>query len=355
MPRLLFITAFPPNNRSGGQKYSCNAINDLSKEYSVDLIYFKYKDHVIEKHLPVGLITPFEVRKFDWLLNAGMYPIFSRRFNRYVLAYLKSIALQYDILFFNYSQTAMYSLYIEHPYRIIRCHDIVYQSVVRKNKILVPWVKFCERKILNNANKIFVPSKKDTELLSEIYGINAFFTNEYMAEFKFYETIIKQNQFVFYGVWSRKENLEGLIWFIKKVMPLIKSKLNMQFLIIGGGLDGKILKKYIYQHANFKYLGFVDDPLDIIYKSSAVIAPLFHGAGIKIKVIDAFTTGTPVLGTEITFEGLPCIAGLRYKLTTPQEYAHALYTFCRASSEKKQDFAGQFRYIYDNKHLLEQL
>jgi glycosyltransferase involved in cell wall biosynthesis len=355
MEKLLFISAFPPNNRSGGQKYSCNAIHDLSKEYRIDLVYFKYKDHVIEQYLPVGLITAFEVRKFDWLLNAGMYPLFSRRFNRCVLTYLKHRATQYDVLFFNYSQAAVYALYIEHPYKIIRCHDIVYQSVVRKNKILAPWVKFCERKILNTADKIFVPSEKDAELLGKIYGIDAFFTNEYMSEFKLYETVIQQNQFVFYGVWSRKENLEGLLWFIKNVMPLIKNNLNIQFVIIGGGLDDKLLKKYMYQYVNFKYLGFVDDPLDIIYNSSAVIAPLFHGAGVKIKVIDAFTVGTPVMGTEITFEGLPYIDGLRYKLTTPQEYARGLSTFSSTSSEKKQDFAGQFRYTYDNKHLLEQL
>ena len=33
--------------------------------------------------------------------------------------------------------------------------------------------------------------------------------------------------------------------------------------------------------------------------------PLFQGAGIKVKVIEALACGTPIIGTDIAFEGLP--------------------------------------------------
>ena len=34
-------------------------------------------------------------------------------------------------------------------------------------------------------------------------------------------------------------------------------------------------------------------------------APLFTGAGVKQKVFESIACGTPVIGTEIAFEGLP--------------------------------------------------
>ena len=54
-------------------------------------------------------------------------------------------------------------------------------------------------------------------------------------------------------------------------------------------------------------LGFVDNPYKIMSESLGLIAPLFHGAGIKVKVIESLACGTPVIGTEVAFEGIDFI------------------------------------------------
>lgn len=43
--KILYISAFPPNNKSGGQTFSLNCIKSLSKSCTVDLIYFSYPSH----------------------------------------------------------------------------------------------------------------------------------------------------------------------------------------------------------------------------------------------------------------------------------------------------------------------
>jgi hypothetical protein len=106
---------------------------------------------------------------------------------------------------------------------------------------------------------------------------------------------------------------------------------------------------------NIDYLGFVDRPLDIIYTSCAVIAPLFTGAGVKVKVIDSFTTGTPVIGTNITFEGLPFFDNLVYHAEKTQEYADIIHGFPILTCTEKQKNADAFRAAYDTNHLAEQL
>ena len=35
MKKLLYITAFPPNQKTGGQAFSLNAINELSQKYII--------------------------------------------------------------------------------------------------------------------------------------------------------------------------------------------------------------------------------------------------------------------------------------------------------------------------------
>jgi hypothetical protein len=355
MKKILFITAFPPNNKSGGQVFSLNLLRDLSTKYIVDMIYFSYRDHSIDPDIPVNSIKSFGINKFNFLYKITIYPLFTRRFNKRILAYIKNISSEYDIIFFDFSQVAIYSLYINHPYKIIRSHDIMFQKYSRKNRIFKYWVKSTERKIFQSVEKIFVLSEKDADIVKSIYNLDAYFTHEYVnCNFYFSKFIENDNIFIFFGLWSRKENLDGLIWFIKKVYPLIDNDLGIRFFIIGGGLSEKIKRKYLI-HNNMEYLGFVDNPLDIIYRSQAVIAPLFTGAGVKVKVIDAFTTGTPVIGTNITFEGLPILENLTCFAHTPEEYAAIINNFPKMAYSEKQKNAEIFISLYDNNHLSEYL
>jgi hypothetical protein len=355
MKKLLFLTAFPPNNKSGGQVFSLNLLKDLSKTYIIDLIYFTYKDHVVDENIHINSIKPFDVSNLNSLRAFTDHPIFTRRFNKDILQYLTNIAPKYDVIFFDYTQVGFYSLYLNHPNKVIRCHDVMAQKFSRKDRFFKNWVKLTEKRILKSVQKIFVLTEKDADILKKEYNFNALYTHEYIKDFFFYDFVETNKTFVFFGLWSRPENLEGLIWFIKNVLPFFKHDLGINFLIIGGGLSEKIRKKYLLPHKTIEYLGFVDNPFDIIYRSSALIAPLFTGAGVKVKVIDAFTTGTPVIGTDITFEGLPFIEDLTFLVNKPEEYAKVINNFPLLRVDMKRSNAETFRLLYDNHHLLDQL
>jgi hypothetical protein len=354
MKKLLFITAFPPNHKSGGQTFSLNLLNDLSKNFLVDLIYFEYKNHSIESNLPVNSIKSFKANNLNCLSKFTMHPIFTRRFNKNILKYLVDIAPRYDILFFDYSQVSLYSVFINHPYKVIRIHDVLFQMFSRKNKIFKYLIKYTEKKIFQGAQKVFVLSKKDSDLVKDIYNLDVYFSHDYIQDFHFFEFSEQTKIFLFFGLWSRKENLDGLLWFVKKVLPLINPNFGIKFMVIGGGLSERIRRKYLMPN-NIDCLGFVEHPLDFIYTSRAVIAPLFTGAGIKVKVIDAFTTGTPVIGTDITFEGLPFIENFVYHAVKPQEYADIIHNFPVLTYREKQKNADVFRLIYNANHLADQL
>jgi glycosyltransferase involved in cell wall biosynthesis len=354
MKKLLFITAFPPNYISGGQVFSLNLLKDLAKKYLIDLIYFEYKNHSVESNLSVNSIKSFKVNNLNCLQKINVHPIFTRRFNKKILKYLIERAINYDVLFFDFSQVSLYSIFINHPYKVIRSHDVLFQMFSRKNNILRHWIRYTEGKIFRSAQKVFVPSKKDADLVKSIYNMDVYFSHDYLQNFNSFEFLGRTNGFIFFGLWSRKENIDGLLWFLKKVLPLIDRSFYMKFVIIGGGLSERIREKYLTPN-NIDYLGFIDHPLDIIYRSCAVIAPLFTGAGIKVKVIEAFTTGTPVIGTDIAFEGLPFIENLVYRAENPREYVDIIHGFSALTYTEKQKNANAFRLAYDTNHLAEQL
>ncbi|MCI6890812.1 MAG: glycosyltransferase [Treponema sp.] len=354
MKRILYITAFPPNQKTGGQTFSVNAINELSKSYSIDLYYFSYPNHTCEirREGNITSITKCEIRKFGFLKKIWIHPIFTRRFNNKYLKKIQSLSSNYDILYFDFSQVAIYSLYINHPNKVLRIHDVMYQKFSRKNYFLAKWVIKSEKKILKSFSKVFVPSIKDVDLLKTVYNIKALYTNEYLKSVIFPCYLEQKNTFVFYGYWRRSENTEGLIWFIEEVLPLLNSKLKI--IVIGGGMSNIILEKYLVPNG-IDYMGFVQNPLNIIMGSSAVLVPLFHGAGIKVKVIDSFTVGTPVIGTELAFEGLPNIEELSYCVNNKTEFAKIVNDFIPLSYEEKINKADTFNSIYNKHHLLEQL
>ena len=110
-----------------------------------------------------------------------------------------------------------------------------------------------------------------------------------------------KNRFCFYGAWNRAENSECLEWFLSKVYPKLST--DFEFVVIGGGMS-ETLKNRLTSYKNISYLGFVDDPIKEIAHCQALIAPLHKGAGVKVKVIDALSSGTCVVGTSIAFEGI---------------------------------------------------
>jgi glycosyltransferase involved in cell wall biosynthesis len=355
MKKLLFITAFPPNNKSGGQSFSLSAIQELCQEYEVDVWYFGYKDHLCDKTLYdlAKSVTNYNINMSNIFNIFYVHPIYTRRFNKNILKYLCQISSKYYILFFDFSQVGLYACYVDHPYKIIRMHDVIHQKYSRITPFLAWWVKSAERKIMNNVKKVFVLSLKDIEIIKSVYNIEVLYTNGNIKCFLPSRNNVLNGCFLFYGLWSRKENLDGLIWFIKKVIPLIESD-DIRFVVIGNGISESFQKKYLKLN-RVEYLGFVDDALDIIYRSKALICPLFRGAGIKVKVIDAYATGTPVIGTDIAFEGLPIIDGLTFRVKTADDFANSIRNFVTISIEKKDFFTKIFKEKYNNHHLLEQI
>jgi glycosyltransferase involved in cell wall biosynthesis len=310
--QILYITAFVPSRIGAGENLSRQLINDIAEKNRIDLIFFKYsgdKDYEVEKE-NVKVLKIFRnsllVKLVNILFFPCLFPLFTVRFNIIRLFQIKKILRNsaYDLVIFDFSQTFLFAKFISDIPVILNCHDVIAQRYSRIYKgMLEPFVRLSEKYVLSDqAYKIYTLSEKDSSLLEKLYSVKSDVTGIFVDK-----SIIDSNPghvgdyFVFFANWQRPDNSEGLEWFLLNVLPELNSQ--SRFKIIGSGLPGR-LKSMISGRSDIDYMGFLDDPYQIISDSLALISPLFTGAGVKIKVIEALACGTVAIGTSVSFEGI---------------------------------------------------
>lgn len=319
MKRILFITAFPPNSNTAGQAFTKRLLEDLANYFQVDLVYWGFKDHLPAVTKEIRIINTLNNNRLSALKNTLRtfhFPLFSKRYNKSFSHWLKNHAEEYDALYFDFSQTFIYAHEISHPCKIAMCHDVISQKMARSKLLRLTngWVGRSERTLLRSMNHIFTFSSKDTQIISSLYRLKstpiAFYLDPKISEIDV-KSVKTGNYHVMYGAWNREENLESLRWVIENLPD------DQCVKIIGGGMSPD-MRETVSRKPNMELMGFVDNPYPIIAKAKSLIAPLFNGAGVKVKAIEALSLGIPVIGTDVTFEGLPELnVDYAFKLSPP--------------------------------------
>jgi glycosyltransferase involved in cell wall biosynthesis len=100
----------------------------------------------------------------------------------------------------------------------------------------------------------------------------------------------------FIGGLNYSPNREGIEWFIKKVLPLIKTSLPaLKLRLVGADTDGGISTL----GADIDGLGRIEDVGYEISTWSAMIVPIRQGGGTRIKVAEGFARRCPVIATSV--------------------------------------------------------
>lgn len=361
MKKILYITAFPPNEKTAGQDYSRRLIFDLVKNgYVVDLIYAEYPGHELQIPDTVNVVGCIRSSLLNSFKNISMYPLYTKRYEGKIKKYIINNADKYDVLYFDFSQVHIYAKNVSHPVRILMFHDVICQKFDRdKNplkKMYLKWIKYTERSLCRYADYCITFSNKDSKILLKEYSVSSIPVNFYLKspKFNYGRTKVLNGVFGLYGAWNRRENTDALDVFLEKILPYIHN--NYEFRIIGGGMDSRYQDK-IKKYGNVIYLGFVDNPIEELAKCQALIAPLRKGAGVKVKVVDALTSGTPVLGTDVAFEGIEDNQSfsLLKCLNSAQEYVKCINEWENISCEYKQNAANEFFDRYDTNHFTDYL
>lgn len=129
---------------------------------------------------------------------------------------------------------------------------------------------------------------------------------------------------------ARYENVEGALWFLREVWPLVRRRRpEAVFRLVGGGAPAE-LREAVRDVPGVEATGYVEDLQEQYARAAVCVVPLFKGAGVKFKTLEALMAGVPVVTTAVGAEGIggpELFAGLT---SDPQVFADAV---CEALSE----------------------
>jgi GT2 family glycosyltransferase len=94
-------------------------------------------------------------------------------------------------------------------------------------------------------------------------------------------------------------NVDGLVWFIAKVWPLVRHQIRQAKLHIAGFVKPDFDAASLLAGPGVVLHGFVADPAGLYDKSRIFLAPTRFAAGIPFKVHEAAACGVPVMTTDL--------------------------------------------------------
>ena len=161
---------------------------------------------------------------------------------------------------------------------------------------------------------------------------------------------------LFVGNLFMPNNLQGLIWYLNNVHPIvIKENPDIKLTIAGNAKNGisEELKRAIslYDGKSIKLIASPSDKeLQTIYDENCIfINPMLNGAGVKLKNLDAMRNSMFVVSTSIGAEGTGTIDGKQLVIANDEVvFANYIVNYSKDISSMKDIAFNAYSFIQNN-------
>jgi glycosyltransferase involved in cell wall biosynthesis len=151
-------------------------------------------------------------------------------------------------------------------------------------------------------------------------------------------------------------NSEGISWFAESSWPRIAKAVPRSVLtVIGKRPPARLL--HTVSNGRVEITGYISDPEAFLTQTAAFIVPLQTGAGMRVKILDAWSWGLPVVSTSVGAQGIRAVPGENLLLADEEDsfaecviqvlrntkLAHRLAENGRATVESFYDWRKAYR------------
>jgi len=143
------------------------------------------------------------------------------------------------------------------------------------------------------------------------------------------EITLPANSLVFTGKMDFRPNVDGVLWFVNEVLPLIRSQEpDVRFYIVGQKPHPRVVA--LGEKPGVVVTGYVDDVRPYIAQASVYVVPLRMGGGTRLKIMEAMAMAAAVVSTSLGCEGFPLIADKHLKVADGEaQFAAAVLALLR--------------------------
>jgi GT2 family glycosyltransferase/glycosyltransferase involved in cell wall biosynthesis len=260
----------------------------------------------------IGSIEPHAVREFRnpdlaWLIHKQIY------------------TRKIDVVQLEYTVMGQYAGQFRHIPSVLFEHDIYFQSIARRlpymNSLLertqARWEYLrsfrYELRMLPKPDRIQVCSRDNRDYLASFLPQlrdridDAFRAGINTGMYDFRAEGREPLTLLFLGSFRHLPNQEALNWFLHCVLPLIRAGEPRARLIVIGSEPPP--RHSLPEAEAIELIGFVEDVREPLARYSLFVCPILSGSGVRVKLLEAFAAGIPVVSTRLGAEGLADVDG----------------------------------------------
>jgi glycosyltransferase involved in cell wall biosynthesis len=149
---------------------------------------------------------------------------------------------------------------------------------------------------------------------------------------------------VFVAGFSHPPNVDGAMWLVDDIMPLVRRAIPDARLRIVGSNPTVAVRSLATP--SVEVMGYVAaDELARLYSEARLaVVPLRFGAGVKLKVVEALHEGVPLVTTAVGAQGLPGLGGAAVVSDSAEAIAAAIIALMRDDAKWLEQSQRQLRY-----------
>jgi len=351
--RILFVSPYsiyPPLH--GGAVLMLQAIQELSKRHAVSVLLFVDRPEEAEsnqalaqwaRHVHAVLRRPALRSHFS--LRPHAEQVF---FDPQFAALLDKLVFQYqvDVIQFEYTQLAQYRLPLERTPQCLFEHDVYFRSVRRqlvsgaggvgaKASELFEWLRALRFEVAaaGRFDAVFTCHEEERRLLESFLNghrpvvVAGLRTAVDSASYPFPGGPRREDSLLFVGNFQHRPNVEGLRYFTGEIFPRIRARRPTATLTVVGAQASPELERAAIASAEkgaVCFRGSVPDIREPLSEYAVFVCPILSGAGVRVKLLEAFSSGIPVVSTSFGAEGIAATPGLDFLCgDSPEQFTDA--------------------------------
>lgn len=109
----------------------------------------------------------------------------------------------------------------------------------------------------------------------------------------------------FVGNLYMPNNVQGVLWLLEEVLPLLRRVLPRATLVIAGSKPVAAVTDAVSRAQGVTLLADVPDPAAVLASARVLVNPVLVGSGVMLKLIDMLMTDMPIVTTPQGAAGLP--------------------------------------------------
>ena len=120
-------------------------------------------------------------------------------------------------------------------------------------------------------------------------------------------------------------NADGIRWFFTEVFPLVQKRVpDATLTIIGKNPPQDFLDLAERNPGKIRVTGYVSDLVPYLEESALMVVPVRAGGGMRVRILEAFAYGMPVVTTTVGLEGIQATSDSHVLVAdTPADFANS--------------------------------